>query len=63
MKAIKVIRLIAQALLASWLLAMAMIGAQKGLYTGMLLFAIGGVVLAIITAIEGMKLVSHSGSN
>lgn len=62
MKALKITRLIFQALFVSWLLSIAMIGAQKSLYNGMMAFAACGVVLAIITAIEAARLASQSKS-
>lgn len=57
---LKIIRLILQALLAAWCLAMAMIGSEKHLYTGMMEFAAGGVFLVVVTAIEATRLRNKS---
>ncbi|NHR07418.1 hypothetical protein HA052_19695 [Chromobacterium haemolyticum] len=56
MRTLKRFRLIVQGLLAAWCLVMAMIGADKHLYIGMMEFAAGGVFLCIVTAIEAMHL-------
>lgn len=59
MRTLKLFRLIVQGLLAAWCLAMAMIGADKHLYIGMMWFAAGGVFLCIVTAIEATRLLGQ----